>query len=165
MTTGTGERRVLAGSATDSDYTVTSNATLISGAGYGVYVRATVDSASALTGYCIQVDHAYGQLVGRELQSDFELSTPLARVSPPTGFAWYGTPHVLVIRMQGNTMNVTLDGVQAINIPNLAVASAAAVKSSYGVTTTITPPTAGGYGLRSWSDGLVTLQQMTVGPA
>jgi hypothetical protein len=67
--------------------------------------------------------------------------------------------------MLGNIMNVTLDGVQAINIPNLAAASAAAVKSSDGVTTTITPLTAGGYGLGSWSDGFVILQQMTVGPA
>ncbi len=70
--------------------------------------------------------------------------------------------HVLVVTVQGNTMNVTLDGAQAINIPNLAAASATAAKNSY---TTITPPTAGGYGLRAWSDGQVTLQQMTVGPA
>jgi hypothetical protein len=47
---GGGERRVLAGPSTATDYTVTSNATLRSGAGYGVYVRASVDSATKLTG-------------------------------------------------------------------------------------------------------------------
>jgi len=62
-------------------------------------------------------------------------------------------------------MNITLDGAQSISVPDLAGASATAVKSSYGVTSSFTPPAPGGYGMRAWSDGLVTLQQMTVGPA
>lgn len=62
-------------------------------------------------------------------------------------------------------MNVTLDGAQSISVPDLAAASATAVKGSSGVTSSFTPPTAGGYGMRAWSDGLVTLQQMTFGPA
>src|SRR5262249_36505483 len=115
-------------------------------------------------GYCVQVDHAYGQLIVRELQDDFELSSPLARATPPAGFAWYGVPHVVGVTVKGNAMTVALDGVQTISIPDLAAASATAAKYSYGVTTAITPPSAGGYGLRAWSDGLVSLQQMTVGP-
>jgi hypothetical protein len=62
-------------------------------------------------------------------------------------------------------MNVTLDGAQSISVPDLAGASATAVKASNGVTSSFPPPAAGGSGLRAWSDGLVTLQQMTVGPA
>jgi hypothetical protein len=162
MNTGGGERRVLAGSPTATDYTVTSNATLLSGAGYGVYVRASVDSASKLTGYAIQLDHGFGQLILRLDQSDFELSTPLARVTPPAGFIWYGIPHVIGITVKGNTMNVTLDGTPTITIPDLAATVAAVTKTSNGVTTTIVPPPAGGYGLRAWSDGMVTLQQMTI---
>jgi hypothetical protein len=65
----------------------------------------------------------------------------------------------------GQPALATLDGAQSINVPDLATASAAAVKASYGVFLPFTPPAAGGYGLRAWSDGLVTLQQMTVGPA
>jgi hypothetical protein len=61
-------------------------------------------------------------------------------------------------------MNVTLDGVQTINIPSLAGALATAIKSSYGVTTGFVSPTAGRYGFRAWGTGLATLQQMTVGP-
>jgi len=162
MNTGTGERRVLAGSPSATDYTVSSNATLLSGAGYGDYVRVSVDSASKLTGYAIQLDHGFGQLIVRLDQSDFELSTPLARVTPPTGFIWYGVPHVIGITMKGNTMSVTLDGTPTIAIPDLAAAAATATKTSYGVTTAIVPPLAGGYGLRAWSDAMVTLQQMTV---
>jgi hypothetical protein len=166
MTTSGGERRVLADAGTsDSDYTVTSNATLLSGAGYGVYVRARVDTATKLTAYAVQVDHVYGQIVVRQIQSDSELTAPIAHAPVPSGFTWYGVPHVLGVTVRGNTMNVTLDGAQEINVPDLAAASATAVKSSYGVTVTVTPPAAGGYGLRAWSDGLVSLQQMTVGPA
>lgn len=166
MPTSGGERRVLANPATKaSDYTVTSNATLISGAGYGVYVRASVDSATKLSGYAIQFDHTYGQIVVRQLQADTELSVPIARGSAPGGFNWYGVPHTLAVTVRGNTMNVTLDGAQSISVPDLVGASATAVKASNGVTSSFPPPAAGGAGLRAWSDGLVTLQQMTVGPA
>lgn len=84
MPTYGGERRVLADPAPKaSDYTVTSNATLRSGAGYGIYVRASVDTATKLTGYAVQFDHAYGQIVVRQLQADAELNVPIARGSVP----------------------------------------------------------------------------------
>jgi hypothetical protein len=163
---GGGERRVLAGPPTATDYTVTSTATLRSCAGYGVYVRATVDAATKLTGYCVQVDHGYGtgQIVVREILGHAELTVPLAHVAVPTGFAWYGTPHILVVTVKGNTMSVSLDGAKTLAIPDLAAVSAVSVKYSYGAASTLTAPTAGGYGLRSWGDGVVSLQQMTVGP-
>ena len=163
-----GERRVVAGSPSATNYyTVTSNATLLSGAGYGVYVRTTTDSATKLTGFCVQVDHGYGsgQIVVREIQSDSELTVPLAHVAVPAGFLWYGVPHLLGVTVNGNTMNVTLDGAKTIAIPNLTVASEASIKYSYGSPTALPTPAAGGYGLRAWGDGLVSLQQMTVGPA
>jgi hypothetical protein len=166
MATGSGERRVLADPATTgADYTLTSNATLLSGAGYGLYVRASVDKSTLLTGYSVQLEHSSGQVVVHQTQSDFTLSASTAHMNVPAGFNWYHVPHVLAVTVRGNTMNVTLDGAQSVNIPDLAAASAAAVKASYGVFFSFTPPAAGGYGMRAWSDGLVTLQQMTVGPA
>jgi hypothetical protein len=167
MAAGAGERRVLAGPATASNYTITSNATLLSGAGYGVYVRATVNAGTQLTGYCVQLDTGYhgGAIDVREIENDTELSTPIAAVPLPAGFVWDGVPHVLVISVHGDTMNVTLDGVQTLNIPSLAAALVTAINSySYGVTTGFVPPTAGSYGFRAWGNGLATLQQMTVGP-
>ena len=166
MTTVGGERRVLDTTTPAADVTVTSTATLLSGAGYGIYVRASVDAATKLTGYCVQVDHTYGtgQIVVRQITGDVELGMPIGRINLPTGFVWYGTPHTVGVTVRGNTMAVMLDGTALGSVPDLAAASAAAVKYAYGTTSTITAPTAGGYGLRAWSDGLVTLQQMTVGP-
>jgi len=167
MLTSGGERRVLSGPPKAADYTVTSTATLRSGAGYGVYVRATVDSGSKLTGYCVQLDHGYGsgQIVVREILGDAELTVPIAHVPVPTGFAWYGVPHLLGVTGKGNTMSVALDGAKTLTVPDLNAASAASIKYTYGAGSTLTAPTAGGYGLRAWGDGLVSLQQMTVGPA
>ena len=105
-----------------------------------------VNAATKLTGYCIQVNRAFGQIVVRALRSDAELQPPLARVNVPAGFAWYGVPHTLGVTVKGNAMNITLDGAQAINVPDLAAASATSVKYSYGVTTSHHP--AGGGRLR-----------------
>jgi hypothetical protein len=169
MTTVGGERRVIAGPYTESDSTVTANATLASGAGYGVYVRATADGTARLTAYCAQLDHAYGtgELVIRQISTDSELTVPIAHVKVPAGFAWYGEPHVLAVTTRGNTMSVKLDGAQILAVPDLAAASAFAVRysSGFGAGASAPPPTAGGSGLRAWSDAVVTLQQMTVGPA
>ena len=57
-------------------------------------------------------------------------------------------------------MTVGVDGAQLATVPNLVAASA---KSAKGTTMAVVPPEAGGYGLRAWSDGLVSLRQMTVG--
>jgi len=162
-----GERRVLDVSAPGSDYSVASNATLVSGAGYGIYVRASVDTGTKLTGYCVQLDKAYGagEVVVREIESDVEYSKPIARVGVPTGFTWYGVPHVVAVVMKGNTMTVTVDGAQLLSVPDLAAASSAAVKYQYASPPVVVPPASGGYGLRAWGTGFVTLQQMTVGPA
>lgn len=163
MMTGSGERRVLAGSPTATNYTVTANATLNYGSGYGIYVRATVDAATKLTGYCVQLDHGYPGLIVRLIQSDLELTVPLARLTMPASFDW-NAPHVMSVTVNGNTMAVTVDGAPMINIPNLAAVTATAAAGSSGVTTPIVPPPAGGYGLRAWSTAQVTLQQMTVTP-
>ncbi len=162
MTTGNGgERRVLAAS-TASDYTVTANVTLLSGAGYGIYVRANTDSATKLTGYCVQLDRGFGQLVVRALQADVELAPPIARIALPAGFTWYGVPHTLGITVKGNTMNITLDGAQMANLPDLAALWAVSIKYTYPSGAVSTAPTAGPYGMRSWGDGFASLQQMTV---
>ena len=62
-------------------------------------------------------------------------------------------------------MSVSLDGAPASSVPDLAAGWAAAVKYTYPTGAAIAAPAAGGYGLRTWSDGLVSFQQLTVGPA
>jgi hypothetical protein len=161
MDHGEGERRVLAGSPTATNYTVSSNATLNYGSGYGIFVRTTVDSDTNLTGYCVQLDHGYGELIVKLFQNDFQLSGPLAQVAMPAGFDW-NAPHVLSVTVSGNTMSVTMDGSPMIDIPDLDAATVAATNNSWGVSTPIVAPLAGGYGFRAWSQSQVTLQQMTV---
>jgi hypothetical protein len=160
MDHGEGERRVLAGSPAATNYTVTSNAKLNYGSGYGVYVRATVDSDTNLTGYCVQLDHGYGALLVRFVQNDVELGAPVAQIAMPADFDW-NAPHLLSVGVNGNTMSVTMDGTPLIAIPNLNAAVAAAGNAS-GVSTPPVAPPAGGYGFRAWSQSQVTLQQMTV---
>jgi hypothetical protein len=167
LMTGSGERRFIA-TSTAADYTVTANATLTSGAGYGIYVRATADAGTKTTAYCIQVDHGYGttgQLVVRQIIGDVELGVPIAHVLMPAGFVWYGVPHTVGVTTRGNTMNITLDGAQHLNVPDLAAASAFSVAYAYPQGPALSAPAAGGYGMRVWGDAVAGLQQMTVGPA
>ncbi len=157
------ERRVLAGSAKATDYTVTANTTQAKAGGYGVYVRGTVDSASKLTAYCVQVDHGYGkgEIVVRQILGDVELGVPIAHVPAPADFGWYDAPHVVSVTVKGNTMNVTLDGAQQLNVPDLAAASAKSVAYTYP-DKPMSPPLAGGYGMRGFGAGTTSLQQMTI---
>ena len=69
-----------------------------------------------LKGYCVQLDKAYGagEIVVREIEGDVEYSKPIARGGVPTGFAWYGVPHVVAVVMKGNTMTVSVDGARLL---------------------------------------------------
>jgi hypothetical protein len=163
-----GERRVLAGSASASDYSVTAGATLESGDGWGMWVRSTAaPTTTFISGYCIQVDKNFGQVVLRERQDDAEISVPLARTNVPAGFVWYGQPHVLSVTVRGNTLTATIDGTKVLDVNDLSAASATAVSAAakYGWTAPVTVPTAGSFGLRAWGSALVHFQQVSVGPA
>jgi len=162
MTTVGGERRVLAGATTATEYTVTTDTTLLSGEGYGIFLRASAPEGG--TSYTVQADHGFGQLILRERQNEQELSTPLARANPPAGFVWYGQPHLLSVTIQGNSLAATIDGTQVLNVANLTEASATAAKSSSGLLSPVVAPLAGSYGLRAWSSAVVRFQRVTAGP-
>jgi hypothetical protein len=152
---GKDESSVLSGSPKETDYTVSANATLESGSGYGVYVRATVDADTKLTGYAVQLDKTDGALLVNLVQSDVDVAKPIAQVAVPAGFAWKD-PHTMNVTVKGNAMAVSLDGAAMIAIPDL---QATAVKSS-GLK--IAAPQAGEYGLLAAPQAQVSLQQMTV---
>ena len=162
MTVG-GERRVLAGSASGANYTVTTDATLYAGEGFGIWLRANKEASTA---YSVQVDHSYngGRIILRERQEEFELSGPLAEATPPPGFVWYGQPHLLSATIIGNTLTASIDGTQVLSASNLTAASVTAIKYSYGVTISIVPPVEGSYGLRAWGSSTVRFWQTTAGP-
>jgi hypothetical protein len=141
---------------------VTADATLIGGSGYGIWLRA---NGEASTAYSVQVDTGYegGRIILRERQSEQELSAALASAPPPTGFVWDGQPHLLSVTIQGNTLTATIDGDQVLNVANLTAASAT-VKYSYGLTIPIVPPLTDNYGLRAWNEAVVRVQRVTAGP-
>jgi hypothetical protein len=159
MTTERGERRVLAGSVTGHDATVTVDAELLYGSGYGVYVRATTDKETALTGYCLQYDRSSGVIALRQVQDDKELGQPLAQVRPADGFDW-NARHRVSVTVRGDVLAASIDGEPALAVPDLAAASAKAAEAS-GMSG-VSAPTAGRYGLRAWSKALVRFQDFTV---
>jgi hypothetical protein len=159
MTTERGERRVLAGSVTGHDATVTVDAELLYGSGYGVYVRATTDKETALTGYCLQYDRSSGVIALRQVQDDKELGQPLAQVRPADGFDW-NARHRVSVTVRGDVLAASIDGEPALAVPDLAAASAKAAETS-GMSG-VSAPTAGRYGLRAWSRALVRFQDFTV---
>jgi hypothetical protein len=162
MNTGAGERRVLAAGSAGSDYTIAATATLQSGDGWGIMLRSTIDAQTNLTGYVVQLDKNFGQVILRQRDTESELSVPLARVNVPSGFTWDGVPHLLSTTINGNTLTASLDGAPLLSVPDLAAASATARGLSSGVTKAFTPPTSGGYGLRAWNSAVVQFQSATV---
>jgi hypothetical protein len=158
MKAAKGVRGVLSGSPKATDYTVTSNATLNSGSGYGVCVHATLDAKRQLTGYCVQLDHGSGALLVSLVQNDVALAVPVAQVAIPAKFAW-NSPHVMSVTVAGKSMTVTLDRFPVINIPNLNVVAS---KSAALTTAKVLAPQAGGYGFLAEPQAGAVLQQMTV---
>ena len=159
-----GERRVVGGSKTASDYTVTVDGTLNSSTGgWGVYLRATSNATSSnLTAYCVQVDQGFGQVIVRQIQNDAELNVPLARATPsPVGLTGR---HRVVAHIVGNTLSVSFDGKALIAIPDLAAASAAARKLATNPSQPYTPPTSGQVGLRGFTSAQILFGQVTVTP-
>ena len=161
MKEGKGERRVLAGSRKASNYTVISNVTLKSGAGYGVYVRASVDSGTKLTGYAVQLDKSKQAMLVTLDQDDVELAQPVAEVAMPARFDWKA-PHVMSVTVRGNSLAVAMDDSAMIDIPDLKLSTGLAINKSSNANSKIAPPQAGGYGLVALSQAQVSLQQMTL---
>ena len=155
----TGERRVLAGSAKLRDYTVTVDAQLSSGNGFGVYVRATTGDDSALSGYAVLYDRAGGTIALKQVDDDRELSVPLASMRPPPGFDW-DARHRISVTIAGDGLAASIDGLPVLDVPRIAAASAAAAKASgaHGLPTAAS----GRYGLRAWDKALVRFEQFTV---
>lgn len=162
-----GERRILAGTGKRPDVTVSADATLTDGPGWGVIVRATTDSRTYLTsGYVVQLDKAFGQLVLRQWNlnvnaSEYELTTPLARAALPSGFDWNARTR-LTVAVTGNTLTARVNDAPTMNVTDLEGAGRAAAKTSPNFTGTFTAPATGRYGIRAWGTAKLMVHQTTV---
>jgi len=112
------------------DYTIgLDGAQLNSGNGFGIMFRVQ-ELSTGLAGYAFQYDPGLGGFVFRKWAHNVEINPPLAFVRAP-GYDWFGEPHDIQIKVQGDKFTAYIDGVAVLT----------AQDSSY---------VSGGGGLRTW---------------
>lgn len=106
---GGGEHRAYSQGSTGSDYTISFDATLVRGNGYGVFFRAVGDR---ITGYTFQYDPGYGggQFIIRKWVNGYEIWPPFAAARAPNGFRWTGVQRHVEVDIRGNTFTASVDG-------------------------------------------------------
>jgi len=126
-----GEHRAFANNSSGGDYTVSVNANLSSGPGYGVFFRA---SGTRLNGYTFQYDASSGggQFIIRKWVNGYQISPPIATSRPPKGFQWRDTARQIEVVAKGNTFEAYVDGQKVVT----------GMDNTYST---------GGAGLRTWS--------------
>ncbi len=93
-----------------SNYTVSMDATLKSGNGYGVYFRA---NDSNVNGYTFQYDKGFGTpgaFIFRKWINGKEMSPFTPWQPAPPGYQWYDVKRHVEISVQGNTYTAKVDG-------------------------------------------------------
>ncbi len=141
--TGPGENRLAFGAKTWKDYTVTVNATLTSGKGYGVYYRA--DGNPNITGYVFQYDPGLGdKFVVRRVVNGVEQAV-FQTVKIPNGFPIYNQSHEISITVQGDQHIIKVDGQTMLSFKDSTFSSGMA-------------------GLRSWGSSKVSFDNAVVSP-
>ena len=147
-TTSSAQNRALIAGTNGTDYEITANAQLSSGAGYGIYYRTsetpTASDPNSISGYVLQFDHGLGdKFVIRKVTNGVESAT-VASASMPSGFAVNGA-HQVTVSVSGNTTIVKVDGTQV-----LSYTDASSTFSS------------GSVGVRSWSNSTASIQDLKV---
>ncbi len=137
-----GENRAIFNGSNGKDYEIIVNATLSSGAGYGIYYRATNDTN--ISGYVFQYDKGLGnKLVIRKVINGQE-QAPFQSVDMPLSIqSTLNNPHQVTIQVQGTQQTIQVDGQQVMKFTD----------STF---------TSGYVGTRSWSGSKVQFQDVTV---
>ena len=153
-----GETNVLDPFVQDKDITVNSTGTLISGQGYGIWVRASWTAATQMSGYSLQLDPGYGgEFILRHWYNGSECSVPLARTKFPAGFLAFA-PHQLSVTVKGDALNATVDSGTALSVPSLsAVLATESCK--------FPAPTGTSIGFRKWDSSVAELTATVRGTA
>ncbi len=108
----------LANDTNGQDYTISTNAQLKSGNGYGIVFRASgpsVGNAKPTNGYSFQYDPGLGKLVFRKYVNGVE-KEPFASYKPtePPAYDWWGGPRDIKVVVKGNTFTAYVDGQQML---------------------------------------------------
>jgi Fibronectin type III domain len=158
MNNGSETRVISQKPMTQPDMALTTKATLRSGWGYGVWLRAhlpTNANNASVSGYTMQYDPGYGRinsfgpaLLLRVWDTGKECSTPLARVKWPTGLE-VNTQHLITAVVQGDALWMSIDGVRLFAVPSLT----AAMGSSGCAAAGFKEPSGNQIGFRAWGSG------------
>ncbi len=148
------ESRVMSTIKRDTqDAVFTTEATLRSGWGYGIWTRASLSNGSKVSGYSFQYDPGYANvnpgfgkaLLLRVWDSGRECGNPVARVKWPEGLD-VNAAHKVVVVDKGDTLYASIDGIKMFDVPSLK----AAMKSS-GCSANFAEPNGTEVGFRSWN--------------
>ena len=143
---------------TQPDMALTTRATLRSGWGYGIWLRAELPANAnnaAISGYTMQYDPGYGRvnsfgpaLLLRVWDSGKECSTPLARVKWPQGLE-VNSKHLVTAVTQGDSLWMSIDGTRLFAVPSLSDARVSSGCAAAG----FKEPNGTQIGFRTWGSG------------
>lgn len=139
----------------------TTEATLKSGWGYGIWTRADVSqNGNKISGLSFQYDPGYERVSGfgkalllRLWQNGNECSTPLAKVKWPAGLD-VNAKHKIVVVNEGDVLYASIDGIKMFDVPSLKEALNTS-KCSMSL------PEGTEVGFRTWNSGTSALFENT----
>lgn len=104
------EHRAMAKGTQGTDYTVSVDAQLDKGNGYGIFFRAS--EGKNFNGYSFQYDPGYGggQFIMRKWVNGTEIWPPFAAATPPSNYQWRGTERHVDVLVKGDTFTAKVDG-------------------------------------------------------
>jgi hypothetical protein len=147
------ESRVMSTTKRDSkDAVFTTEATLRSGYGYGIWTRASLKNGASVSGYSFQYDPGYANvsnfgkaLLLRVWDNGRECGTPVAKVKWPAGLD-VNAKHKVVVVNKGDSLYASIDGIKMFDVPSLKDA----MKTS-GCSANFAEPNGTEVGFRSWN--------------
>lgn len=143
--TGDGGDVLLANGSEGSDYSISSDANLATGNGYGIFFRTGESETGGIEGYTFQYDPGYGggQFIMRKWVNGYELWPPFAAAPPPEGFQWHNTDRKVAVDVSGDVFTAFVDGAEVL-------------VGSDGTYTN------GSAGIRTWNSSQVCFDNFTV---
>jgi len=158
MNNGSETRVISQKPMTQSDMALTSKATLRSGSGYGIWLRAhlpTNATNASVSGYTMQYDPGYAKvnsfgpaLLLRVWDTGKECGTPLGRVKWPAGLD-VNVQHRVTAVVQGDSLWMSIDGTKLFAVPSLHDAMGSSGCAAAG----FKEPSGNQIGFRTWGSG------------
>jgi Flp pilus assembly pilin Flp len=105
--------------------TISFDASMSQGAGFGVFFRLQADAVTGgpLNGYCFQYDAVFGGFVLRKWVNGLEISPPIAMKIAPAGYQWLGVDRQIQVTTVGSQITISVDGVQVLSASDSTYAS------------------------------------------